>query len=40
MKIPRDLMSFAKAAALALLLAGSFGTAHAQGLRAEVGRPL
>ena len=43
MKIPRDLMSVAKAATLAvlaLLLAGSLGTAVAQGLRAEVGRPL
>lgn len=43
MKIPRDLMSVAKAATLAvlaLLLAGSLGTAVAQGLRAEVGKPL
>ncbi len=43
MKIPRDLMSVAKAATLAvlaLLLAGSLGTAVAQGVRAEVGKPL
>ena len=43
MKIPRDLKSFAKAATLAVLLAGGVvtaHTAHAQGMRAEVGRPL
>ena len=40
MKTLRALKTLAKAATLAVLLAGSLNTAHAQGLRPEVGKPL
>ena len=40
MKTLRTLTTLAKAATLAALLAGSLSTAHAQGLRPEVGKPL